>query len=153
MSDPSVSIMNSRTEIQERESLAVEKSELQGVVWGSTARLALVRGVIAGCIWSVLIPLYFDVPFSEYLATIFIITVGMPFSYVFLRFLNAILGWLAIYAIVLNLVSKIYSIAICVADPIIYFINKRYPHVFNVPHFGIVNFYMLILVKDPAVLN
>ena len=129
--------------------MAVEKGELQGVLWGSTARLALARGVIAGSIWSIVVLLNFDTPLPVTIPQIFILTVGMPFSYVILRFLNAIFGWLAIYAVILNLVSKVYSCVICVADPVIYVINKNAPYIFNVPHFGVFNFYMLILVKDP----
>ena len=133
--------------------MSVEKGELQGVLWVLTAQLALARGFIAGCIWSIVVLFYSDETTFQTILNIFILTIGMPFSYVILRLLNVILGWLAIYAVILNLVSKVYSLAICVADPVIYFINRRFPHIFNVPHFGIFNFFMLILVKDPEAMG
>ena len=126
---------------------------LSGVRWGQTTFLASARGLIAGCIWIVVLPLSFDVALSmQLVGYIFLFMVFMPVAYGTIRLMEIMVGFIPLLKLVIAIISRGLSLAICVADPVVYIVNRVAPSVFGVPHFGVVNFYMVILVKDPEVM-
>ena len=137
---------------EHREGKMEESTHLGRVLWGPTVLLALARAVVASCIWIIVLFL-FDGFSTRSAFTIFTVLVLAPFYYYLLRAATRVLmPFLPDMKYVYSAIPTVFSVAICVGDPVIYFVNVANPSIFKVDpsDLKIVNLSLFILIRDPV---
>lgn len=124
---------------------------LSGVQWGQTMLLGLARAVSAFLVWFIVLFFVFDTT-MEAIGVVGVFLLFMPLYYFMFRGMALLIGaFLPWGRTLFAAIPVIFSVAICVGDPIIYFVNRAQPSVFNVDakDFKIVNFAAFILIYGP----
>ena len=127
-------------------------SDLGRVQWGPTIKLAVARGFFSGCVFAILIISLVPGPkaSSEVLQVLFTPIawglLALPMVGLLYVFGKVVSSFIPLFGIWTHLIT---SLMICAGDPIIFFINKQFPALFNVSDLRIVNFRPMIFVTDP----
>ena len=134
-------------------------SDLSRVSWGPTLKLAAGRGLTTGAIVAVAFLVMGIASTSNGApsgASLIGMTLAMPFVWAVFGPLVALLYWAAGWIVgkfvpgLGGLIGLASALVICWGDPILYFVNRRYPQLFNIADLRFLNLRPMIFVTYPA---
>lgn len=120
------------------------------VEWGSTFKLAFARSLAAAAVWAIVLAATgarLDFVLAFFLAALF-----LPFAALMqhgvIGAMRAVFRGLGIGVGVLacNFAQLATSIAVAIGDPIVFILNKQFPHVLNIAEFKFLNLESVIFM-------
>ena len=125
-------------------------ADLGRVYWPATAKVGLARGFASGLMW-LLLNLVLSGGQGANLAGILVLPLGMAVLAIpmglFCHLAGRIAGaFIPLMGAFFNLVG---SLMVCLGDPLVYFFNRRFPHILDVADFGFFNFTPLLFITHP----
>lgn len=134
-------------------------SDLSRVSWGPTLKLAAGRGFATGAVFAVAILAMGIAGASRSTpsgASLAGFVLALPFLWAVLGPLLALLYWAAGWIVgkfvpgLGGLITLASALPICWGDPILYFVNRTYPQLFQVADLRFFNLRPMIVVTYPA---
>lgn len=127
-------------------------SDINRVYWPSTTKLAVARGVAAGCVMA-LFGLMMSPPageiFSILLFPIIFAVISLPLSLA-LRLAAYVTSFVPLLGGFVALTCLFFgALLTTIGDPIVYFVNRRWPALFDIADFKFFNLDTLILILQP----
>ena len=120
-------------------------SDLGRVHWGSTVKLALVRGFCAGLVWAPIIVAGEGATSGIAWPFVWAI-IAVPLS-LFFQLIGMIIGaFMTLLGLWFRFVA---SVMVCIGDPIVYLINRFFPALLSIADLSTFNFQPMIFVTQP----
>lgn len=126
--------------------------DFKAVQWQPTLQLHLVRSFSAGVVWAVVMLL--NGSGAEALGAPFLFPlmyfIGMPIYLGLAKGAAAIMGPDGWGPAIVGFTTLIFAIGIVVGDPVVYFLDKKWPQLVPVETFKVVNFVVVLFVYPPS---
>lgn len=125
-------------------------ADLGRVYWPSTAKVALARGFASGLVFAVL-SLTFGPPSPDGAGAALMWPFGMAvlalpmglFCHLAGKIAGTFIPLMGAFFLIIG------SLIVCLGDPLVYFVNRRWPQLFDVADFGFFNFTPLLFIMHP----
>ncbi len=134
-------------------------ADLHRVNWGPTAKLALGRGVASSLVLTILMVFVGGARTSGVggVVTFFFmgigaLAIGAPINFLFIKGLVAVFERMGLGIAVLagNVMLALTAALVAAGDPLVYFVNRQFPHLFEVADLKPFNFKPAIFVLGGA---
>lgn len=143
---------------------ALKLKNLKNVAWGPTLKLSFWRGMASGAVLTLIVPfLAYGGSLPERLLMAPVIGLawgltawyGAPLNYILWRAIGAVLGplTLGIGYLIANFALLVLAGTMSLGDPIIAYINRRSPHIFQVGDYPLFSLKSMIFIIKSKELN
>ncbi|HEX8301476.1 hypothetical protein [Sphingomonas sp.] len=132
----------------------VTLQDIGRVAWGPTMKLAFGRSIAASCVITPLMLMFAGMPLIAgpvyFIALAVTLPIGGPIYHFMLKGLARIFETmgLGIVALGFNLLLGMVALIASAGDPIVYFVNRRYPELFEAADLKVFNFRVTIFVLN-----
>jgi hypothetical protein len=134
----------------------LRQRDLRVVQWGATAQLNILRALIAGLVWTVLLlaatawepaglgALWWVIPLLTIALLLGLVLLFLPTAW-----LMSFVPW-NVGPVVVNAVNLVAGLAVLVGDPLVFMLCRRWPALVPAGEFRPFNWALVVFVRDPA---
>jgi hypothetical protein len=125
-------------------------ADLGRVHWPATAKVGLARGFASGIMW-MLLNLIMQPPSAGSIGSLLVLPFGMAVLAIPLGLFFQLAGRVAgaIIPLMGAFFNLVGSLMVCLGDPLVFFFNRRFPHILDVADFGFFNLTPLLFITHP----